>query len=491
MKAVKYARYSSDKQDADSIEAQLRACDAYAAAKGFTVVGQYVDEAISGKGSKTASRTQYQKMLRDCEKGLFDVILVHKYDRIARNIGEHVNLEYRLKDKGITLIAVAQDFGSSNEAKIMRTLVWAMSEYYIDNLSGEVKKGHKETALKGLHNGGVPPFGYDVTPDQEYIINELEAAYVRKIYAAALNCEGLKGLIAEMAACGIVGKRGKPIRYSQVYEILRNEKYTGVYLYSEKQEKKREDVRVKPNAIRVEGGMPAIIDRATFEGVQSVMQNRKMVGRISNHLCRGLVYCVCGAKMHGLVSKRRGHEYHYFYCSKKCGFGTVNMDVVDSAARDYLNELLSIENQVEIAAAMRKYSVEEKGRIKEFNDAIKRQIGEKERQYEHLMNSLSTGALPPDVVADIGKRMQSIKDEIAALRVAEPPRDFTTDQITTWLDAVKSASDEKAIHLFIERIDVINKTDFNMTSTLKSVLGNLGSGGRIRTNDTPGMNRML
>lgn len=78
----------------------------------------------------------------------------------------------------MSLIATAQDFGTSNEAKIMRALMWSLSEYYLDNLSSEVKKGHKETALKGLHNGGVAPFGYDVV-EQHYVINELEAAYVK------------------------------------------------------------------------------------------------------------------------------------------------------------------------------------------------------------------------------------------------------------------------------------------------------------------------
>lgn len=66
--AVIYARYSSDKQSEDSIEAQLRACRQYAATKGYNIVAVYADEAISGKGSMTASRAQYQKMLRDCNK---------------------------------------------------------------------------------------------------------------------------------------------------------------------------------------------------------------------------------------------------------------------------------------------------------------------------------------------------------------------------------------------------------------------------------------
>lgn len=153
MNAVIYARFSSDKQTEDSIEAQVRACREYAAAHGMNVADIYADEAISGKGSKTAQRRQYQRLLRDCGKGLFSVILIHKYDRIARNLGEHVNLEARLKEKGVQLIATSQDFGSTNEAKIMRALMWSLSEYYIDNLAQETKKGLRESAEGAARRG--------------------------------------------------------------------------------------------------------------------------------------------------------------------------------------------------------------------------------------------------------------------------------------------------------------------------------------------------
>ncbi|MEY8420997.1 recombinase family protein [Oscillospiraceae bacterium 44-5] len=229
--AVIYARYSSDKQDEASIEAQVRACREYAASKGYAVLEVYADEAVSGKGSKTASRKAYQKLLRDVNKGRFDTILIHKYDRVARNLGEHVNLEKKLKDRAVELIAVAQDFGSSVEAKIMKTLMWSLSEYYLDNLSNETKKGHRETTMKAKHNGGYAPFGYDVV-NQEYVVNELEAGYVRKIFDAAANREGFTAIIEELAAAGITGKRGKPIKYTQIYEMLRNEKYTGTYIYT-------------------------------------------------------------------------------------------------------------------------------------------------------------------------------------------------------------------------------------------------------------------
>lgn len=476
--AVIYARYSSDKQTEDSIEAQTRACREYAASKGFSVVGVYTDEAVSGAGYKTAQRVRYQKMLRDCDKGIFQTILIHKYDRIARNLGEHVNLEKKLKDKGITLIAVAQDFGNTNEAKIMRTLMWSLSEYYIDNLAQEVKKGHRETAIKGLHNGGYAPFGYDVI-NQAYVINELEAGYVKKIFSAAANREGFTELMKEMDERGIKGKRGKPIRYTQIYEMLRNEKYTGIYAYSPQEEESRGDRRNKPNAIKIENALPTIIDKALYMEVQSIMNERKQTGKKAGYLCSGLVYCECGAKMHGMKSKRKGHEYLYFYCSKKCGAPVIHMEEVDRAALNYLHDILSPENQDRIATALRQYQDGAKSRLDDFNTMLRRKIEEKQQQYDNLMKNLSSGTLPAEIVADIGKQMQIIKEEIAHLKTTTPPKDFTVDQIKAWLQALKNNPDEKAVHLLIERIDIKNKTDFNVTSTLKSVLCEIGCGGRI------------
>lgn len=477
-KAVIYARFSSNRQTEDSIEAQVRACSAYAANKGYNVIKQYVDEAISGKGEKTAKRTQYQRMLKDSEKRLFDVILVHKYDRVARNLAEHVNLEKKLHDNHVQIIATAQDFGDTNEAKIMRSLMWALSEYYIDNLSDEVKKGHKETALKGLHNGGYAPFGYDVV-DQKYVRNEIEAGYVEKMAECALNRKGFTELIKEMAERGIKGKRGKPIKYPQIYEILRNEKYTGVYTYSTEMETFRSGRRAKPNAIRIEDALPVIIEKSKFEEIQRIMDNRKQTGKKANYLCSGLVYCECGAKMHGMRSRKKEYVYYYYTCSKKCGQPTVRMEDVDSAAVNYLHTLLSKPNQKIIADSLRKYQAGTKDSVATFDEAIKSKVSEKQKEYDALMGNLSSDTLPAEVVKDIGIKMQTLKNEITALQETPPPPDFTVDQIKVWLEAIKAAPDEKAIHLLIERIDIKNKTEINIQSTLTSVLSENGRGDRI------------
>lgn len=476
--AAIYARFSSDKQTESSIEAQVRACREYAAVHSLHVMEVYADEAISGAGAKTASRRAYQRLLRDASKGQFDTILIHKYDRIARNLGEHVNLEQRLNKLGVTLIATAQDFGSAKEAKIMRAITWSLSEYYLDNLSEETKKGHRETALKGLHNGGYPPFGYDVV-NQQYVINELEAGYVRKLFAAALERRGFVEIIGEMDAAGIRGKRGKPIKYPQIYEILRNEKYTGVYLYSANEEKDREKRREKPHAIRIENALPIIIDRAQFLEVQKIMGGRKQTGHKANYLCSGLVFCECGAKMHAMKSERKGHTYYYFVCSKKCGAPAAKMEEVDKAALQYLHDLLTEENQRRITQAIRKYQAGDGARMDEFKAVLQKRIAEKRRQYDALLANLSTDKLPASVVSDIGEEMEAIKSQIAVLENTEPPKDFAVEQIRAWLEAIKAAPDEKAVHLLIERIDIKSKTAFNIQSTLETVLGKSGCGGRI------------
>ena len=82
-------------------------------------------------------------------------------------------------------------------------------------------------------------------------------------------------------------------------------------------------------------------------------------------------------------------------------------------------------------------------------------------------------------MTDIGEEMEALKSQIATLENTEPPKDFTVEQIRAWLEAIKVAPDEKAVHLLVERIDIKSKTVFNIQSTLETVLSESGCGGRI------------
>ena len=475
--AYAYARFSSDRQNETSIDAQLRAIREYAARHGIEIIGVYVDEAVSGKGSATQKRREYQRMLRDIRKHQASVVLVHKWDRVARNVGEHVNLEMKLQAENVRIVAVAQDFGSNSEGRLTKVVMWALSEYYIDNLASETRKGLKETALKGLHTGGVAPFGYKIV-DQRYEVDPYEAYYVQRMFTAALERTGFKDIVAEMAAADIVGHRGAPIRYPQIYEILRNEKYAGVYAYSPEEEKSREARRSKPNAIRVEGAVPPIVTKEVFDKVQKIMEGRKHMGRKGNYLCSGLVYCQCGARMQAMTTHRKGHEYRRYRCPDKCGAHIMDMDVVDDAARAYLQELLTPEVQADIIASIRKYQDGAEDRMGEYKTVLSEKILEKQAAYDNLMANLSSGALPPSVAKDVGRKMQEIQAQIQALKDAPVPEDFTSDQIVAWMDSIKAAPDEKAIRLLIERIDIKDTTVSSITSTLSTVVNKTGCGGR-------------
>ena len=103
MPAVIYARYSSDNQREESIEGQIRECTAYAEKNGITVIKHYIDRAFS---AKTDNRPEFHQMIKDSGKKLFDVVLVWKFDRFARNRFDSANYKMILKKNGVHLISV-------------------------------------------------------------------------------------------------------------------------------------------------------------------------------------------------------------------------------------------------------------------------------------------------------------------------------------------------------------------------------------------------
>ena len=110
MKAAIYTRFSSDNQTELSTQAQVRACTEYAKANGLDIYKIYSDEAIYGTEEKTDHRLQYQLMMQDAKQKRFDVLLIHKYDRVARSLEEHVRLSKMMEREKIPIIAVAQNY---------------------------------------------------------------------------------------------------------------------------------------------------------------------------------------------------------------------------------------------------------------------------------------------------------------------------------------------------------------------------------------------
>lgn len=106
MKAVIYARYSSDNQREESIEGQIRECTEYAVRNDITVIGSYIDRALS---AKTADRPEFQRMIKDSDKGLFNVVLVWKLDRFSRDRYDSAHYKRILKKNGVRVISAKEN----------------------------------------------------------------------------------------------------------------------------------------------------------------------------------------------------------------------------------------------------------------------------------------------------------------------------------------------------------------------------------------------
>jgi len=142
MNGVIYARYSSDNQREESIEGQLRECKEYAERNGITILGTYIDRALS---AKTDNRPEFQHMIKDSAKGLFDIALVWKLDRFARNRYDSARYKNILKKNGVKVISARENISEGSEGIILEAMLEGYAEYY----SALFQKNYLQRCTKG------------------------------------------------------------------------------------------------------------------------------------------------------------------------------------------------------------------------------------------------------------------------------------------------------------------------------------------------------
>ena len=317
-KAVIYARFSSDQQREESIEAQVRACKAVCLAKGYLLTNIYADEAKSGRS--TSERDQYNKMLEDAKEHKFDVIVMHKIDRNARNEFDYFVFKQKMVRYGISYEYAAQTVDSSPEWQMMEGILVNFAAYYSRNLVKETKKGLNENAYKAQFNGGTPPLGYDIDTDKHYIINEHEAEAVLLIFALYMDGKGYTTISHELNSRGYRTRQGRPFGKNSLFDILRNEKYIGVYTYNAivKGADGKRNTHSCPSEqlIRIENAIPPIVAKALFFAVQEKHEKNKGCARKfkakRDYLLTGKIFCTnCSSAMNGHTTTIRGKQYSY------------------------------------------------------------------------------------------------------------------------------------------------------------------------------------
>ena len=282
MKGVIYARYSSDNQREESIEGQLRECKDYAERNGITILGTYIDRALS---AKTDNRPEFQKMIKDSAKGLLDVVLVWKLDRFARNRYDSARYKNLLKKNGVKVISARENISEGSEGIILEAMLEGYAEYYSAELSEKVIRGLTDNALKCKYNGGTVPMGYYIDEQQFYQIDPKTAPVVLEMFTKYSEGATMQELVNLLNSRGMRSIRGGKITLNIMNHLLKNRRYMGEYSY-------RDVVK--------EDGIPAIVPKELFERVQErLAKNKKAPARHKaedDYLLTTKLYCgKCGS----------------------------------------------------------------------------------------------------------------------------------------------------------------------------------------------------
>ena len=221
MKAVIYARYSSDNQREESIEGQIRECTAFAEKHGITVLRHYIDRAYS---AKTDNRPEFQHMVKDSSKRLFDMVIVWKLDRFARNRFDSARYKAVLNKNGAKVVSATEAISEGAEGIILESMLEGYAEYYSADLSQKVIRGRTENALKCKYNGGTPTFGYVIDKDMQYQLDPRTAPVVLEIFTRYDQGATMKEIMEEMRQKGVTTVRGKKIDLNFMARLLKNRK---------------------------------------------------------------------------------------------------------------------------------------------------------------------------------------------------------------------------------------------------------------------------
>lgn len=361
--AVIYARYSSDSQTEQSIDGQLRVCTEYAKNNDILILDTYIDRAMTGTND---NRPDFQRMIKDSVKKNWDYVLVYKLDRFSRNKYETVIHKKTLRDNGVKVLSAMENIPDTSEGIILEILLEGMNQYYSAELSQKVKRGMNETRQKGNFTGGYLVYGYKVV-DKKVVIDENKADTVRYIFEQYAMGVYVKDIIKALTEKGILN-RNKPFARNTVYNILRCEKYSGIYRHNDE---------VFTNIY------PQIVDTETFNKVRDKI-NANRYGKRSVevvYLLRNKLKCgYCGSTITAECgTAKNGETKRYYKClgrkhNNGCNKQAIRKDVLENIV---LENIISEFSKPQVMNTIVKGLLQEQQRQMQCNTALNLLLKEK------------------------------------------------------------------------------------------------------------------
>lgn len=411
--AIAYYRFSSHSQNEASIDQQRELAHAWADAHGFRIVKEYEDAAISGT---TENRPGFQQMLSEVAKIRPRVLIMWKTDRLGRDKYVLAMAKRTIREAGCEIRLLAENIPTDGpEGVLIEGLMDAMAEYYSRQLSQNIQRGMDYNAQHALYNGH-KLFGYDVDrATKKYVVDPDTAPFVQRMFAEYAAGKAMKDICDEMNAQGLRTTRGALFGVKTVNKMLQNRAYIGEYRHGD---------------IVVEGGMPALVDEATFDAVQRKFAENKRKGsqrargmdedEAPRYWLTGKLRCAkCGSPMQGVSgTSKTGRTYYYYYCAAQrrheCDMMKLRKDMIEGVAVQILQDILNdSENLASLAVDAAAY-YEKNYRDTGYLDGLEAKRRDVEKSLANLVKVIEKGVISDAVT----ERLTQLEEQRRALNEA-------------------------------------------------------------------------
>lgn len=411
-KAVIYARYSSHNQTEQSIEGQLHDAYDFAQRENLVVIGEYIDRAISGTKD---DRPDFQRMIRDAEKKQFDIVLVWKLDRFARNRYDAAMYRAALKKHGIRIVSVMENISDNPEGIILEGLLESLAEYYSANLAENVKRGLRESREKGIWTYGLPPIGYKLQ-DKRLVIDPETAPLAKLIFQKYIELKNLQHVADYLNHQGYHTRDGSYFRAYSIRRLILNTTFIG-----------------QKNGIQI---CEPLIDQTTWDEVQRIYNKNRFAPAAYKapqpFILSGKLFCgTCGYKLYGHTVR----QHWYYYYDKGCHQMHKKQELEDTVLQQTLDFLGSADNAQTIARKVSEYAAgdPDQDQIQAIQDSIKKidqEISAYIDSIPRVSDQIRTKLL--DQIASLEARKAEQEKALAAIQENTAP-EITEQAVLAWL----------------------------------------------------------
>ena len=361
---------------------------------------------------------------------------MYTLDRFARNRYDSAIYKAKLKKNGVRVFYAKQPMPDTPEGIILESVLEGYAEYYSENLSRNIKRGMKENALQCIATGGAGMcLGYTVGEDRKYKIDPVGAKIVQEIFQMYADGKSATQIIEYCNKQGYKTSRGNAFNKNSLRTMLKNDKYIGVYRYMD---------------VEIPGGVPAIIDKALFDKVQSMLthnkQTRARTKAHNDYLLTTKLFCGhCGSAMVGESGTSKSGKLHYYYkCVDRkrkhnCTKEVEKKDWIEEVVVRFTVQTVLTDPTIDHIATKAMEIIDKESADTTYLTGLRDQLKDTNKKIKNLIAAIEQGIITSstkDRLAELEEDKKNIEGSIAREEMKKPL--LTKERIKYWLVSFKS-----------------------------------------------------